>query len=135
MDNIKQRLLLVAIGIGLALFVVLAPISVLLAWGDRQAITVARIEHRVHRRMSIGDICYCLALPPDAFDKSVSAIVPSAAPEASYILTVSNSGIGALFVPQHNITLYLDSNKQVTTGIDKVHYQFDEANETIEIGD
>jgi hypothetical protein len=124
---------LLGVVIGSVIGFVGTPIIALTSWGQRQAISATKIERTVRRGMSPDEVAYALGEPPDAFDSCIKAC-PGSDPTAQYVLTVSRSGLGSYFVPQHNIWLYLDKNKQVTLGIDKVIYQLDEQHESIPLG-
>jgi hypothetical protein len=131
--QLRTSIKAVVIGAALGACVAGALIAVLLSWGDRQDLTRSMLERALRPGMSPPQIEYALGLPPNSLDRSLETY-GCADPTACYGLVVSHSGLGAFFVPQHEIVLYLDQNKHLTSGIMTVVYRIDEHGERIEIG-
>ena len=132
--RIQNYLTYALIGLVIGMLCLTAAVGLVAGWGWKQAITVEHIKSVVRKGMTPDQIASALGQPPDAYDKAIRRHGDSLPKYAEYSISISRSGFGSMFAPQHNIVLYLDHDRRATVGIDKIVYELDEESERIELG-
>lgn len=104
-------------------------ILLLVFWGRGQELPVSLIMSRVHIGMTPAEVERALGQSPGSLAKSIvsNGSAMAGEPDCShYTMSITDSGIGAMVVPQSEISLYLDQDKRVTQAYVKMVYQCDD---------
>ncbi|MGE3316509.1 MAG: hypothetical protein AB7O26_15445 [Planctomycetaceae bacterium] len=105
---------------GIAGVVLLALIALLIYWGSGQSITPTYVERNLLAGATIEEAEFSLGLHPGLLRQS------SAEWREGTIATIGESGVGAMFVPQHEYALVFGADGRLLRAWVDVVYQCDE---------
>jgi len=104
----------------LAILFVLACI-LFFTWGSGQLFQPPALEGRLAANMTVQEVEFALALPPDSLSRQCEQIN-----EETFAIDLAVPGLGSWVVPQYGVILMLDKNKRLKECIVEIYSGVDE---------
>lgn len=98
-------------------------------WGDGQVLQPRNLERRLRVGQSFEEAVSAIGLPAD--NRRLQRIGTG---DKAFACSLSNPGIGAFFIPQHEVVLRFDEQRRLTSASFEWCYRTDESWEPLAIG-